>query len=76
MQKIMLRQFIILSKRHYVIATGKQYSIKEFVNLTASKLNLKLKWVGKGLNEKALSSSNKIIVEVDRNILDLLRLII
>ena len=50
----------------YVIATGKQYSIKEFVNLTASKLNLKLKWVGKGLNEKALSSSNKIIIEVDK----------
>ena len=49
----------------YVIATGKQYSIKEFVNLTASKLNLKLKWVGKGLNERALSPSNNIISEVD-----------
>ena len=49
----------------YVIATGKQYSIKEFVNLTASKLNLKLKWVGKGLNERALSPSNNIIIEVD-----------
>ena len=37
----------------YVIATGKQYSIKEFINLTAKKLDLKIKWRGKGLKEKA-----------------------
>ena len=54
----------------YVIATGKQYSIKQFVNLTASRLNLKLKWTGKGLKEKALSSSKKIIIDVNKNILD------
>ena len=38
----------------YVIATGKQYSIKEFINLTAKKLDLKIKWRGKGLKEKSL----------------------
>ena len=38
----------------YVIATGKQYSIKEFINLTAKKLDLKIKWREKGLKEKSL----------------------
>ena len=28
----------------YVISTGKQYSIKQFVNLTAKKLNMKIFW--------------------------------
>ena len=50
----------------FVIATGKQYNIKEFVNLTASRLDLKLKWVGKGLKEKAITPSNKVIVEIDK----------
>src|SRR6056300_981875 len=36
----------------YVIASGKQYSIKQFVNLTAKKLKMKIKWSGKGINEK------------------------
>ena len=49
----------------YVIASGKQYSIKQFVNLTASRLGIRLKWIGKGLREKAITSSKKIIVEVD-----------
>ena len=32
----------------FVIATGKQYSIKQFVNMTAKKLNMKVIWKGKG----------------------------
>ena len=38
----------------YVIATGVQYSIKQFVNLTVKKLNMKIKWRGKGLKEKLM----------------------
>ena len=37
----------------YVIATGIQYSIKQFINLTAKKLDMKINWKGKGLKEKA-----------------------
>ena len=33
----------------YVIATGKQYSIKQFINITAKKIGLKIFWKGKGL---------------------------
>ena len=51
----------------YIIATGKQYSIKEFVNLTVKELNIKIKWKGKGLNEKAYDKSNKIIIECDKS---------
>jgi len=51
----------------YVIATGIQYSIREFVNLTAKKLKLKIKWTGKGLKEKALDENNFPIIECDKN---------
>lgn len=43
----------------WVIATGKQYSVKKFINLVAKKLNLKIKWKGKGINEKALDTNGK-----------------
>tara|TARA_Y100001970_G_scaffold293656_1_gene442006 strand:- start:1029 stop:2078 length:1050 start_codon:yes stop_codon:yes gene_type:complete len=51
----------------FVIATGKQYSIRTFVNLVSKKLNIKLKWIGKGLKEKAIDiNTKKIIIEVDK----------
>jgi len=49
----------------YVIATGKQYSVKEFINLTAKQLKIKIKWIGKGLNEKGYFNGNAII-EIDK----------
>ena len=51
----------------YVIATGKQYSIKQFVNLTAKKLNMKIKWKGKGIKEKAYNEKGQVIIECDKN---------
>ena len=51
----------------FVISTGKQYTIKQFVNKVADRLKLKLKWVGKGLKEKAIDkNTNKIIIELDK----------
>tara|TARA_Y100000591_G_C21771725_1_gene665938 strand:- start:146 stop:1189 length:1044 start_codon:yes stop_codon:yes gene_type:complete len=50
----------------FVVATGIQYSIKEFINLTAKKLNLKIKWKGKGLKEKGFDNNGKIIIECDK----------
>jgi len=35
----------------YVIATGKQYSVKDFVNEAAPYFNMKIEWKGKGINE-------------------------
>jgi len=51
----------------YVIATGKQYSIKEFINITAKKIGLKIFWKGKALNEKAYNEKGIPIIECDKN---------
>jgi GDPmannose 4,6-dehydratase len=49
----------------YVIATGKQYSVKKFIMLTAKELKMKIAWKGKGLNEKGYFNG-KIIIEIDK----------
>ncbi len=52
----------------YVIATGKQYSIRTFINIVCKKLNIKIKWIGKGIKEKGLDSKKKqTIIEIDKN---------
>tara|TARA_Y100000389_G_scaffold147641_1_gene146535 strand:- start:8271 stop:9305 length:1035 start_codon:yes stop_codon:yes gene_type:complete len=51
----------------FVISTGKQYTIKQFIIKVAKKLNFKLRWTGKGLREKAVDTdTNKIIIECDK----------
>ncbi len=52
----------------FVIATGKQLSIKQFVNLVSKKLSLNLVWKGKGLNEKGINKdTKKNIIMIDKN---------
>ena len=51
----------------YVIATGKQYSIKDFINITAKKINLKIYWKGKGSKEKAYNLEGSPIIECDKS---------
>ena len=46
----------------FVIGTGKTFTIKEFVNRTAKKIGLKIKWIGKGINEKAINMKDKKIL--------------
>jgi len=61
-------QWIILQQEKpddWVIATGEQYSVREFVNEVASELGITLFWKGKGIKEKAFDSEGNIIVEVD-----------
>ncbi len=48
----------------FVIATGKQYTVKEFVNLSSKKLKMKITWKGQKLKEKAYYN-NKPIIEID-----------
>ena len=50
--------------RDYVIATGNQYTVKEFINLVCKKLKMKIYWKGKNKNEKAYWNK-KIIIEID-----------
>ena len=53
----------------YVISTGKQYSIKQFINLAAKKLNMKIIWKGKGIKEKAYNERGVAIIECDKKYL-------
>ena len=49
----------------YVIATGKQYSVKSFINLVAKELKMKIIWKGKGIKEKGYWG-NKQIISIDK----------
>jgi GDPmannose 4,6-dehydratase len=50
----------------FVIATGKQFTVKQFVNLVCKELKIKIFWEGKGLNEKAYDDKGKIIIATDK----------
>ncbi len=62
MQWLMLQQE---KPQDYVIATGKQYSVREFVQRCAKLLDLDLAWQGSGVEEKAIDPSGKVVVAVD-----------
>ena len=47
--------------KDYVLATGKTYTVKFFVNEVSKKLNLNLIWKGKGLKEKAYLNGQPVI---------------
>ncbi len=50
----------------FVIATGQQTSVKNFINLVSKSLDIKLYWRGKGINEKAFSSKGEVLVACDK----------
>ena len=53
----------------YIIATGKSYSVKAFINEACRQIGFNIKWVGKGLKEKAiLINGNKkdVLIQVDK----------
>ncbi|PKN08857.1 MAG: GDP-mannose 4,6-dehydratase [Deltaproteobacteria bacterium HGW-Deltaproteobacteria-8] len=62
MQWLMLQQ---KAPEDYVIATGLQYSVRDFVNAVAEALEMKITWSGKGLNETGTDGTRRVIVRVD-----------
>ena len=50
----------------YVISTGIQYTVKQFVNLVLEELNIKYIWKGKGVNEKCFDQNGNCIVACDK----------
>ena len=52
--------------KDYVISTGKQYSVKQFVNLVLRELNIKYFWKGKGIKSKCYNDKGKCIIECDK----------
>ena len=45
----------------FVIATGKQHSVRDFINIASKNLEMKIDWRGKGLDEVGLFEGNEII---------------
>ena len=50
----------------FVIATGKQYSVRDFINLAAKNLDMKIEWKGKGEDEIGIYK-NEEIIKIDTN---------
>ena len=52
----------------FVIATGKQYSIRQLIELVAKKLNMKIRWVNKnkGIKEYAIDQNGKKIIKISK----------
>ena len=50
----------------FVISTGKQISVKSFINIVVKQLKIKITWKGKGVNEKAYDLNGKLIIACDK----------
>tara|TARA_E500000178_G_C16876533_1_gene686911 strand:- start:26 stop:1069 length:1044 start_codon:yes stop_codon:yes gene_type:complete len=50
----------------YVIATGRQYTVKQFVDLTLNQLGIKYYWKGSGINTKCFDMNGRCIVQCDK----------
>ena len=50
----------------YVIATGAQYSVKEFVNMVLDELKINFVWKGKNINLKCYDNFGNCIIECDK----------
>lgn len=62
MQWLMLQQD---QPEDFVIATGVQYSVREFVGAAAHEIGITIAWKGEGIEEKGYDASGKCIVSVD-----------
>lgn len=62
MQWLMLQQE---QPEDFVIATGEQHSVRDFVNVAAEELGMKLRWQGSGVEEHAVDDAGRKVVAVD-----------
>jgi GDPmannose 4,6-dehydratase len=62
MQWLMLQQE---EADDFVIATGEQYSVREFVEIGCNKLGMSVTWQGAGVDEKGYDTNGQCIVAVD-----------
>ena len=62
MQWLMLQQE---KPQDFVIATGEQYSVREFVQRCAALLEMDLTWTGSGVDEKATDREGNVVVAID-----------
>jgi GDPmannose 4,6-dehydratase len=61
-------QWLMLQQQRpedFVIATGEQHSVRDFVNAACSELGMTVSWEGTGVDEKGYDPSGTVIVSVD-----------
>ena len=61
-------QWLMLQQKKpddFVIATGKQYSVRDFINLASKNLDMKIDWRGKDLDEVG-SFNGQDVIKVDQ----------
>ena len=64
MQWLMLQQE---QPDDFCIATGKQYTVRQFVEFAADHLEIRIRWEGEGVNEKGYDSeTNQLIIAIDK----------
>ena len=49
----------------FVIATGEQHSVREFVTVAAAEVGIAIRWQGRGVDEKGLDANGNCLVAVD-----------
>ena len=60
--------WLILQQDHpedFVVATGIQYSVREFIEAAAKVIDINIKWKGKGSDEKGFDEQGRCIVAID-----------
>ncbi len=62
MQWLMMQQD---EPEDYVIATGAQHSVREFIEIAAAEVGIKLQWEGEGVDEKGVNDAGHTIVAID-----------
>jgi GDPmannose 4,6-dehydratase len=62
MQWLMLQQE---QPEDFVIATGEQYSVRDFVNAAANEIGIAITWKGEGVDERGFDPHGRCIVSVD-----------
>jgi GDPmannose 4,6-dehydratase len=63
MQWLMLQQRV---PEDFVIATGEQHAVRDFVNAAAMEMGMKMTWRGHGIEEKAFNQQGRCIIAIDK----------
>lgn len=62
MQWLMLQQE---QPEDFVIATGVQYSVRDFINAAAEEIGIKIRWEGSGIDEIGIDANGKTIISIN-----------
>jgi len=64
MQWLMLQQN---EPEDFTISTGKQHSVRDFIEIAAKEINIEIKWKGEGINEVGIDTkTGNIIIRIDK----------